>query len=654
MLTINKISSASPIDYAAEELKKYLRMMMPECGDIKIILNPIAKDGFRLGLMQDFGLDTSDATDTELDDILYIDCDEMGGIIAGDNPRSVLLAVYEYLRQNGCRWLLPGVDGEFIPMQDIKSVRYRHKPSMRYRGFCNEGAEFQQCMLDAIEFIPKIGMNVFMLEFKVPRVYYDWYYNHAQNQENRPKESVSIRQILQWKRQCEAEIAKRGLQFHDIGHGFTMDAFGIDSSWRAYDGIDYNERLTDEQKTAVAMINGERKLYNNTPNWTNFCMSKEWAQDKFSKYVADYAENHKGSDYLHVWLADGTNNHCECEECSKKSPSDWYMLLLNKVDRELTRRNLKTRIVFIAYVDTSWAPEELMIENQDRFTLMLAPITRSYTETLPAWGVKAVTKPYVRNKNKMPKDLEEYLAYFADWKKSGWKGSNICYEYHFWRHQYYDISGIEISKLIVDDVRTYLEYGINGIIEDGSQRSFFPTGLAFYTYARSMYDVGLTADEIAEDYFSAAFGEDWKLFYGYLKELESRMKYRFCQGAMSSNREVSAFYNPEEAEILATVPEVISRGRELIKSHYNSDYRVRTVSVRLLEHHADFAEMHAVALREKALGNDEGAKELGQKLRIEFGKREPLIQTFFDQYECFMSLNHTIYNSKSNTAAITV
>jgi hypothetical protein len=36
MLTINKITSASPIDFAAEELKKYLRMMMPRCGDIKI------------------------------------------------------------------------------------------------------------------------------------------------------------------------------------------------------------------------------------------------------------------------------------------------------------------------------------------------------------------------------------------------------------------------------------------------------------------------------------------------------------------------------------------------------------------------------------------------------------------------------------------
>ena len=179
MLTIKKITSDTVIDHAAEELKKYLRMMMPEGGDIKISYSPDAKDGFRLGLMQDFGLDISDAEDAELDDILYIDCDEKGGIIAGDNPRSVLLAVYEYLRQNGCRWLMPTVDGEYIPMQDIKPVKYRHKPSCRYRGWCNEGAEYQANMMDTIDFAPKVGLNVFMLEFRVPTGYYNRYYSEV-------------------------------------------------------------------------------------------------------------------------------------------------------------------------------------------------------------------------------------------------------------------------------------------------------------------------------------------------------------------------------------------------------------------------------------------------------------------------------------------
>ena len=250
MLKINKITSSSVIDYAAEELKKYLRMMMPEAGDVKIAFNPLAADGFRMGLMQDFGLDVSDAEDAVIDDILYVDCDTAGGIIAGDNPRAVLLSVYEYLRQNGCRWLLPGVDGEFIPMQDIKPVKYRHLASCRYRGWCNEGAEFQRSMIEAIDFLPKVGMNVFMMEFRVPVCYYDNYYNHVQNTENRPVEPVSERQVLQWKRQCEAELSKRGLQFHDIGHGFTCDPFGIDSS-KVGELEDDSDVIPDESRKYV-------------------------------------------------------------------------------------------------------------------------------------------------------------------------------------------------------------------------------------------------------------------------------------------------------------------------------------------------------------------------------------------------------------------
>ena len=134
MLTINKLVTLSPIDYAAEELKKYLRMMMPRCGEIAIEYKPDAKDGFRLGVMADFGLDTSEAEDIELDDILHIDTDLGGGIISGSNPRSVLLAVYRYLTINGCRWLFPGIDGEYIPMKDIESVKYHKIADCRYRG----------------------------------------------------------------------------------------------------------------------------------------------------------------------------------------------------------------------------------------------------------------------------------------------------------------------------------------------------------------------------------------------------------------------------------------------------------------------------------------------------------------------------------------
>lgn len=111
MYAIWKITAHPTVDFAAEELKKYLRMMMPRCGEIPIAYDHAATSGLRIGLMQDFALDVSDAQDPALDDIVYIETQETGGVIAGSNPGATLIAVYRYLRLCGCRWLFPGANG---------------------------------------------------------------------------------------------------------------------------------------------------------------------------------------------------------------------------------------------------------------------------------------------------------------------------------------------------------------------------------------------------------------------------------------------------------------------------------------------------------------------------------------------------------------
>jgi len=650
MYKIYKTTLCSPVDYAAEELKKYLRMLMPLTGEIDIAYDPKAETGFRLGLMQDFGLDVSDAEDTVLDDILYIDADENGGIIAGDNPRSVLLAVYEYLRRQGCRWLFPGVDGEFIPViEGLVPVTFRHKPSCRYRGQCNEGAEYQSNMIEAIEFTPKVGMNVFMMEFRIPTVYYKRYYNHLHNDMNRPPEPVSDDTILQWKRQCEAEISRRGLQFHDMGHGWTVDAFGIDSSVRNAGG-ENDKKIPPEARKFLALQNGERKLVSDTPNYTQFCMSNEEGRAKVVQYIADYAQIHTNADYLHIWLGDAINHHCECEHCQKKTPSDWYMMMLNELDEELTRRKLDTRAVFIVYTDTVWPPETEKLMNPKRFTLLLAPISRSYTESLPAVSRNAQTKPYERNKLVMPKTLEENFAYFAKWKEM-WKGANMAYEYHFWRHQYYDVSGTQLSKIINEDIRSYKKYDVNGVIQDGSQRSFFPTGLVFYSYARTMFDMTLTEEEIAEEYFSCAFGENWKAFYEYLDKIGKTFDFGYMEGENSADIARSPYYNPAIAEQLKQIRGINEEAMELIRANYNKPYRVQTASVRLLEMFTRYTNLLADALIPKAVGDDEEASRLHKIFMAEIGKEEIYFQTCYDHCLAFYSLER-IFKSRTKAPDI--
>ena len=625
MFYINKITYDPVLDFAAEELKKYLRMMMPEGGDVKIAYDPEARDGFRLGLMQDLSLDVSDALDTELDDILYIDCDTKGGIIAGSNCRSVLLSVYEYLRRQGCRWLYPGVDGEYIPMQDIKAVKYRHTPTDRYRGNCIEGALTQGLLNDYIDFLPKVGLNAFLIQFMTPTAFYERYFNRTGIEEHKEKMPITKDTVKQWNTVTECEMAKRGIQYHGVGHGWGAEAFGLDSTsaWTPTD----NDKIPEETRQYLAEMGGVRGI-NRCVLGTNFCMSNKEARKRFVNYVADYSEKHSNIDYMHVWLADFSNNHCECENCRKKTPSDFYVILLNEIDAELTRRGLKTRIVFISYVDTSWAPESETLKNPERFTLLIAPITRDYKKTLNGDEDPKIL-PYVRNKLTMPRDLAEYLLYLEGWKKN-YTGACLCFDYHFWVHSHYDISGLRIAERLYEDIKLYRSRGINGIIQCGTQRSFFPNGFAFYVHARAMFDGALSLEDITEDYFSHIYGEDWREFYKLLRTLDEAFPFEFFARARYSE----SIYDEKRAKEIAKIPTVVSTaGRELIERHYNSDVRVRTVSVRLLEKYLRYASLVADIASAKAMGRSEEAERNFEIFRREFAKMEDEILPYADLFQ---------------------
>lgn len=646
MYSINKITSDHVVDFAAEELKKYLRMMMPRCGEIAIKYDRGATSGFRLGLMQDLGLDTSESDDTTLDDIIHIDTTEEGGILAGSNPRSVLLAVYKYLTLNGCRWLFPGVDGEFIPITEVKPTSYHKMADCRYRGQCNEGAEAQHLMMDEIDFTPKIGMNIFMIEFDNPKVYYDWYYDHRYNDDNRPPEPVDADTTLQWKRQCEAELSKRGLQFHDIGHGWTMESFGIDTTagWVAND----KNPIPEESREFVAMVNGKRELYGGVALNTNFCMSNPEARRRVVKKVSDYAELQTNVDYLHVWLSDGFNNHCECPECQKKIPSDWYIMLMNEIDEELTRRELDTRIVFICYLDTTWPPATVSVKNPKRFSLLLAAITRDYSKpvTPNLDFCKVELTEYKRNDVTLPKSVDEYLAYGKRWRD--WCGvQSFVYEYHYWWPQFRDLGLFSLAKLIYDDIRGYKSNGLNGIVEDGSQRSFFPNGFSFYVYASTLFDTSVDFEELKRDYFSHAYGEDWRCVADFFEKLGEAVDYNYL---VTPSAEGGAFKRPDIADKISSVKGIVADFKPFVDAHKNMPKRVETVMYRLLDKYLEYTLGVTEALALKALGKDTEALAAFETFKSAFGKYEVEMERCFDFFMSMNSLYRRIFKHINNSS----
>ncbi|MBR4873845.1 MAG: DUF4838 domain-containing protein, partial [Clostridia bacterium] len=582
------------------------------------------------GLMADFGLDMSDAEDILLDDIIYIEADEQGGIIAGSNPGAALIAVYRYLKAQGCRWLFPGVDGEWIPVvEGLKAVTYRKLADHRYRGQCNEGAEFQQNMMETIDFTPKIGLNVYMLEFTNPN-YYAHYYDRTSNPA-REAEYLSPETRLQWKRQCEAEIAKRGLQFHDMGHGWTCEPFGIE-------GVAKPD-VPEDAYQYLALCEGKRDLYRGMhPYNTNFCMSNPEARKIVVDNIVNYSRIHTNVDYLHVWLADSWNNHCECDECKKKTPSDWYVILMNELDEALTAAGLPTRIVFICYVDTSWPPQTEAIKNPKRFSLLVAPISRDYTFSAKEDVSDVTYPPYKRNENVLFPDVNQYIKVGKEWQ-------DICgvraflYEYHFYIFQFHDLSTLAFAKVVYDDIVNYKKNGLNGLVNDCSQRSFFPNGFAFYLYGQVQFDTSLKFEDLVEDYFSHAYGEDWREVLAIFEKLGKAVPHKYLSRKMSYNPNISKVYNPSVAEGLRSVPTITKEALPFIEAHRKMPYRPQVLSYKLLRYYMEYCDGIANCFAIKCFGAGEEAKKAFDKFLAEFGKYEKEIETYYDQYMMAMCFN---------------
>lgn len=635
MITVNKISADEVIDFAALELKKYLKMMMPEGDDVTVTSDKSAVGGFRLGLMQDVGLFVGDVEDTELDDIIYIDCDTEGGLILGDNPRSVLLAVYEYLRLNGCRWLFPGVDGELIPRREIGAVKKRLVPPCRYRGNCIEGAVEQRMLNEYIDFLPKVGLNTFMLQFRIPSVFYKRYYEATNNESNRRSKPVCDGEITSLTRLTECEMAKRGIMLHSCGHGWTVDPFGIDArlAWKTVD----DSEISDDTRQYLAMTDGKRQLFGGKPANTQFCMSNPVARKKVADFITDYAENHKNVHYLHVWLADASNNHCECDECKTKLPSDWYIDLMNELDVELSARALKTKIVFIVYLDTVWAPLTERIVNKDRFTMMLAPISRDYSKRMGEDLRLGNKPPYVRNKPSGISSLDDYLLHLEDWH-GVFDGSVLCFEYHFWRHLHLDLSGLDLARHVYDDNAAYRRLGLDGVIECGSQRTFFPNGLVFYTHARSLFEGDVSFDGITEDYFFSLYGDGWQTVYDYLRRIGDLIPFDAVEHAGHFG------FDDEVLDIdLGELDRIVKEGAALIESRKESTpQRVRSVALWLLERHAELVTYVAELIKAKKLGNTEGVSAALDKIRDGFGRHEDSLLTFYDAYQAVYSYKRLV------------
>ena len=616
-ISIRKTTEHPVIEFAAEELKKHL-VRMTGC---EVVVDDAASEGLALGLMADFpDVAAPDVANPDLDDAIHIETTGARGTIAGINSRSVLLAVYRYLTELGCRWVRPGVDGAFVPQVDgLKNVSISETQSYRHRAVCIEGAVSYEHVRDVIDWLPKLGFNGYFIQFREAHTFFDRWYRHTGNP-NEEGEPLSTEKAREYTEMLEDEITRRGLLYHKVGHGWTCEPFGVP-------GLGWDKQAQSappEIAKYLAEVNGKRDFWKGVALDTNLCYSNPEVRRIIVDAIVAYAQEHRNIDYLHFWLADGTNNNCECAECVKARPSDFYVMMLNDLDKRLAAAKLDTRIVFLIYVDLLWPPVEQKFENPDRFVLMFAPIVRTYSETFEVSDTLPELPPFERNKLEFPKSVDANVAFLRAWQEI-FDGDSFDFDYHLmWDHSN-DPGHMHISRTIADDMKGLARIGLNGYVSCQIQRIFLPTGLAMTAMANTLWDAGADFDKIADDYFVSAFGADGSRCREYLEQLSNIFDPVYVRGEKE-------WVDTEQAMRLAEAPNAIQGFMPTIEANLEAGDPCHRASWFYLKHHAEIALGLAKAFHAKALGQDEEAKSLWESTKQFAWDKEPAIHPVFDPW----------------------
>jgi len=591
-MKIQILRDTETVRYAADELAKYLVMMDPSVETEIEVADEKCDCAIALGLLADLGLPADDVQDDMLDDVVDVDVKALRGYIAGSNERSILMGVYKYFKSAGCRWVRPGSEGEFIPKKSMAehAFRFRKKADYPFRGQCVEGSVGFEHLRDTILWMPKVDMNLFMIEQIVPYNYMNRWYRHTVNTKL-PHDDIPYEDYCAYCLQLEKIVKKCGLQLHVLGHGALNEPLGVRHmiSGQHYD-------VPEETKKAFALVKGQRELYHSSPFFTQMCMSQEWLQDKIVNWLANYLKEKPYIDFLHFWLADATNNHCECEDCAKKTPSDWYVVLLNKLDAKLTEQGNKAKIVFIMYVDTLWPPIEEKLNNPSRFIMTTACGTgKGYSPKRREGGIPQ----WERNNFKIVGGLDMALTFIDGWKKV-FDGPRFVFEYMMYTSHFADPGYMTFGRRMAEDMKTlHVIPEFDGIMDDRTQRCYFPTGLPATILGEFLFDTTFETEPYIDQYMKDSFGADWKAAKDYLDSISRA----FDPEALKQNTDITAqdtgsadvnskkagiIGNTERGDIIAGVPAIVDAFAPVIEKNLALEDKCHRESWRILTYHGEY------------------------------------------------------------------
>ncbi|MCF0136194.1 MAG: DUF4838 domain-containing protein [Lachnospiraceae bacterium] len=603
--------------FAKTELEKYLtRMGYP---DFSITLG--------VADLTAYGLEAP--ANPVLDDQYYIHVTEEGGCILGSNERSVLLGVYRYLTLIGCAFLRPGTQHEIVPVKTkLKdfTAEEAHAASLRHRGVCLEGACSIDTILEFIDYLPKAGYNSFFLQFKYPYTFLERYYSHRSNP-LMPSQPWTMKDSERIMEAFDEAQQSRGLLQHRVGHGWTSAALGCEAT-----GWDSEEKdFTDEVRARIAMLNGKRELFYGVPTNTNLCLSNPDARKAYADAVIDYAKENPSCNYLHLWLADGTNNSCECENCRKAKdgrdlrPSDHYVTLMNEIDARLTDMGSDMKLVMLVYLDLLWAPLMNTIQNPDRFVLMFAPISRSFESSFADVKELPEAPEFKLNHLQYPHDVEYNLRFLKDWQDMTHCSDCFDYDYYMGRAHYSDPTYVNLSRIIAGDMQNQKAFGINGINSCQELRAHSPNGLANHIMGLFSMNTELDFGTEAAAYYDNCYGADGGKVLDLLSRLSDCFRMDYVMRMQPAER-------PDLVELLKGTEPLLQEISALINDHAPVAYKAQEHMWQELQFTVDYTRVYAKMVTLRLTGRQEEAAKVFEEEYMPLCRMHELKDESLDLY----------------------
>ena len=455
--------------YAASELQKYLELVTGERLPVK--MDACASNAIRLEL-------SADGFASAKHDRIRVFADGDSLVLHGENQIAVLYAVYDFLQEFcNVRFFAPGAEFEDVPRTDeliIPSNRlpWEHGSAMAIRDFVNRTNSH-----DALSFAVKSRVN-------------------------------TVLGCGPWLNGSEKANPVNAALIHSFG----LKVRGPGHSWKHFVPDD---SLFAEHPEYFPLLNGRRTVTGRTA-----CFSNPFVQNIFRDKVRAYLKEHPYWDIFAFWAEDtGEQWYCECDECRKKSTTDWYFDLGVIAADVLAEELPDATFEWIAYQGTL-QPPQMVKSLRDNGRKMLVNCCVNQTRDL--YHPMDYDCPPNRKLLSIIRSWQEFL------KGIGYEGRFMMMEYYnLCEYPNYGPCGHTLLwplEVMQHDVRFYREHGVTGMgAFTGFDKLAFPTPLRLWAWMKLWNAPDLDLESLKCEFYRRYFKGDADVVKSYCAKLEQLM-----------------------------------------------------------------------------------------------------------------------------------